>query len=58
MYDHDDDWGCPLYHRDNGRMLPCPLGGCSLRDGCARQKAEDLTRLTGTTVTPEQCKTR
>ena len=53
MCGFDDDWSCPDHKYEDGRMKPCPLGGC--RKGCcARNMAADLERLTGEKVTMEQ----
>lgn len=47
MCGFDNDWSCPEHQDEKGKPLPCPAGGCSEQEGCARTKADALALLTG-----------
>ncbi len=48
MCGFDDDWRCPNHKmRDRTEMAYCPEGGCSL-GCCARDRQDEIGRLTGT----------
>jgi len=50
MCGFDNDWACPNYSDEiTGKPHWCTAGGCAL-DCCAREHADNLSRLTGSEV--------